>query len=194
METFCIWRREITVHVYGDSFADDTFNTQGHDWAWTVQLSQRYNTINHAKAGTGSDYSVEALLNTDIKPNDHVVFVCSYANRNHYLDHATLEKCTPMFTNQWIQREYVKTCAVVKSVCPHAIVFVVDQNSVKNHIQDNHKFYIYPKPLLDLYEQDNQTYRENLWQDQGNRDRRPNHLQQHNHEHILKTIEDFVCK
>lgn len=182
------------IHIYGDSFADPEFNTQGHDWAWTKQIAQEYEVTNHAQAGTGCDWSLQKLLETDLRPNDHVVFVCGYANRYHEMSKRDLEKCTPMFTDEWIQREYIKTCAVVKSICPHAIVFLVDQNQVKDHIQDGYNYRIYSRPLLDLYEQDNLTYNSDDWPDQGNRDRRPNHLQQHNHMHILKTIKDFVCK
>jgi len=182
------------MHIYGDSFADPEFNTQGHDWAWTKQIAQRYSVTNHAQAGTGCDWSLQKLLATDLRPIDSVVFVCGYANRYHLMPKKDLQNCTPIFTESWLQRQYISTVATVKAVCPRAIVFLVDQNTVQHHIYDGYSFRVHPTPLLDIYERDNLTYRSDDWPDQGNRDRRPNHLQQANHEYILKTIEDFVCK
>lgn len=180
------------IHVFGDSFADPDFNTKNHSWAWPVQLAERYQVKNYALAQTGCDWSVQQLLN--VPDVETVVFVCGYSNRYHHMKTSELKKCTPLFTDDWLQRQYVNTVATVKEVCPRAIVFMVDQNYASYYIKDTDNFVVHPTPLLDLYEQDNVSYNVLDWEPQGWRDRRPNHLQQPGHQHILTAIEDFVCK
>lgn len=73
----------MTIHIYGDSFAAE-YDKEG---TWPYDLCQMLNEkmINHAKAGTGPNYSLckllEHLEKNEIKDYDKIIILLSDAKR-----------------------------------------------------------------------------------------------------------------
>lgn len=71
-----------SVYIYGDSFADPHWGMPHDcDFVWPEAIAKRYKTHNHALKGTGPEYSIQRLIETDPVPNSVCVFVVSDPNR-----------------------------------------------------------------------------------------------------------------
>lgn len=80
------------VYIYGDSFADPHWSMSHNcKFVWPEQLAKHYRTYNHALKGTGPEYSLHKLLESNFmikrrKQPAVCIFVISDPNRLHLED------------------------------------------------------------------------------------------------------------
>lgn len=71
----------MTMHIFGDSFADPNFNTRACDEPWYALLGKHSNVINHGSAGSGPHSLIRSFGQGKYRRGDKFIFILSHPHR-----------------------------------------------------------------------------------------------------------------
>ena len=202
------------VYIYGDSFADPNWG-QPHDCAfvWPTELAKRYTVHNRALKGTGPEYSIRQLVETNPKPNSVCIFIVSDANRLylqefwqsdhqqvHLLDVAAGRIAHPQqrFVRQ-LYTHYLTDCThatrtaaaigAVNSLTAHyQRVLIWPIGTLAQSLRTDPSVTLIPTGLIDLSEAEWKLSRT----DDPYLDNRPNHFSEINHRVMYQQITNWI--